>query len=223
MIRWFGIFPISETYMDEVINTVPEIFLIKRGMYNNSIKRTAISISVKKQLTVKAFISTNEDELYKKINKKFRNEIRQFKKKLVTDNNYKLIISYKLDKIYNKFLISNYRGQKPNINKLIKLSSSKMLINCILKYQDNFITTLTWVRRDNSCRLIYNVMDHEIMRRMNIGGANKYLMFETIRKFSFIGVKSIDLGGITKDGNAIDRFKKGFGSEITNTYNYIYI
>ena len=105
-----------------------ENILLKRSMYDNNFKKGFFTFKKTKQLTLNSILEQDEEVLFSKINKKFRNEIRQFSKIINFDKDINFEIEYDINEDYKYFLLKNYRGQKPNIRKLKRFSNKKMLL-----------------------------------------------------------------------------------------------
>ena len=220
MIRFLFCFPISERYFGiENAHIIEKIFL-KRLMYSEKVIEDRFTFFVKKQLTLNSFIEKNHEQLISKINKKFRNEIRQFSKIKNENKNVKVIIENHISKKLKFFLLKNYRGQKPNIKKLNLLSKKNLLYIVSFKYKEKYQTSLIWLSNKNKARLLYNVLEHNSLKLNKFTSANKYIMFKSILNLSIKGLKIIDLGGISSKNNSIDRFKKGYAELETYSFNY---
>ena len=223
MIRFLFCFPISEKYFVIEKAHIIEKFFLKRLMYSENVSEERFTFFVKKQLTLNSFIEKNSEKLISKINKKFRNEIRQFSKIKNENKNVKIIIENHISKKLKFFLLKNYRGQKPNIKKLNLLSKKNLLYVVSLKYKEEYQTSLIWLSNKNKARLLYNVLEHNSLKLNKFTSANKYIMFKSILSMSIKGLKKIDLGGISSKNNPIDRFKKGYAELETYSYNYFYL
>ena len=142
MIRWISLIPISEKYFDESKFDFFENFLIKRRLYSHKVPNKRFIFFKTKQLTLDSLLSKDKSILLKNINKKFRYEIRQFSKLKENNKNFKIEINEQISAKLIEFLISYYRGQKPNINKLKDLTKENKLLIFSLLYKDNYLTTL---------------------------------------------------------------------------------
>ena len=220
MIRWFLFLPYLELYMDENNNSILGKFLIKRSMYCLFNKRSFF-LSRSTQITALAHKDKNKDDLLKKLKSKYRNEIRALDRRFKTE---KILISEKknLDNKLINFLLINYRGQKPNIKKLIKLCNSQNLINFIFTFEGLIICCQQWIRNGNRARLIYNIADYKLMKKFKINSANKFLMFQSIINLNNKNYKIIDLGGLSNKNNNIDKFKRQFSRKELISHNIIY-
>ncbi len=220
MIRWFLFLPYLELYMDEKNNTTLGKFLIKRSMYCLFNKRSFF-LSRSTQITALAHEDKNKDDLLKKLKSKYRNEIRALDRKFETEE---IIITEKknLDKKLINFLLINYRGQKPNIKKLNKLCKSQNLLNFIFTFEGLIICCQQWISKGNRARLIYNIADYKLMKKLKVNSANKFLMFQTIINLNNDNYKIIDLGGLSNQNNNIDKFKKQFSRKELISCNIIY-
>ena len=221
MIRWiFGI-PYIEIYLDEEIDTLLSKFLIKRSMYCH-IRKRKFYFSQKKQITCLAFKDKEEELLISRFRSKFRNEIRNFSKKII-NNQVFIKDSYILSIDILNFLLKNYRGQKPNIKKLNKLAKQNNLSLFTIFHDKNIVCSQVWLTKNPRARLIYNVSDYNYMKIFKLSSANKFLMFSTIISLNKSNFTNIDLGGITEDYNNIDKFKLQFSRNKINSFNSIYI
>tara|TARA_B100000886_G_scaffold340395_1_gene309681 strand:+ start:5007 stop:5678 length:672 start_codon:yes stop_codon:yes gene_type:complete len=222
MLRFLYLIPFWEIYFGKKSKSFFENILLKRSMYDNNFKKGFFTFKKTKQPTLNSILEQDEEVLFSKINKKFRNEIRQFSKIINFDKDINFEIEYDINEDYKYFLLKNFRGQKPNISKLKRFSNKKMLLIFSIKYNNEYQTSLIWLKRFRQSRLIYNVLDHQSLKKNKLSSSNKYIMYQSILKMSRDGFKEIDLGGISNNDNNIDRFKKGFSKEKKYTYNYFY-
>ena len=172
-------------------------------------------------MTVLAHKDKNKDDLLKKLKSKYRNEIRALDRRFEIEK-FKISEKKILDKKLINFLLMNYRGQKPNIKKLIKLCNSQNLLNFIFTFQGLIICCQQWIKKGNRVRLIYNIADYKLMKKFKINSANKFLMFESVINLNKKDYKIIDLGGISNKNNNIDKFKKQFSRKELISHNIIY-
>ena len=219
MIRWLLFIPFIETYMDERKNNLLSKFLLKRNMY--CLENTkSFYIHKQVQLTALSYQDKNKKDLIHKLKSNYRNEIKSFEKK-ISKEQVKLSRLTNLNKMIIEFLLNNFRGQKPNINKLNRLSIKKSLLIFIIFCKDQILCCQVWIRKKNRARLIYNVADYKIMQNNKMQSANKYLMFSTILNLNNSNFDIIDLGGISGENNNIDKFKNQFSRKKTLSYNII--
>jgi len=206
--------------MDENNNSLLGKILIKRSMYC-LFNKSSFFLSRENQITALAHKDKNKDDLLKKLKSKYRNEIRALDRRFATEQ---ILISEKkkLDKKLINFLLINYRGQKPNIKKLIKLCNSQNLINFIFTFEGLIICCQQWIRKGNRARLIYNIADYKLMKKFKINSANKFLMFQSIIDLNNKNYKIIDLGGLSNKNNNIDKFKRQFSRKELISHNIIY-
>ena len=223
MLRFLYLIPFWEIYFGKKSKSFFENILLKRSMYDNNFKKGFFTFNKTKQLTLNSIIEQDEEVLFSKINKKFRNEIRQFSKIINFNNDINIEIEYDINEDYKVFLLKNFRGHKPNIRKLKRFSNKKMLLIFSIKYKNEYQTSLVWLKNFRQSRLIYNVLDHKSLKKNKLSSSNKYIMYKSILKMSRDGFEIIDLGGISNNDNNIDRFKKGFSQEKKYTYNYFYL
>ena len=221
MIRWIFGLPYIELYMDEEINTLLSKFLIKRSMYCH-LRKKRFYFSQKAQTTSLAFKDKEEELLISKFRSKFRNEIRNFSKKRIS-NQVIINNSYILSIEIINFLLKNYRGQKPNIRKLNKLAKKNNISFFTILHNKNIVCSQVWITKNPRARLIYNVSDYNYMKIFKLNSANKYLMFSTIIFFNKKNFTNIDLGGLSQNNNNIDKFKLQFSKNKITSYNTIYI
>lgn len=207
--------------MDDKKNNLLSRFFLKRNMYClKNIKGFILHKQI--QLTALSYQDKNKEDLLIKIKSKYRNEIKSFEKKIIKDQiRFKKVT--KLNEMIKNFLLNNFRGQKPNINKLNKLGINKNLLIFNLLYKDEILCSQVWIRKNNRVRLIYNVADYKIMQNNKMQSANKYLMFSTILNLNNTNFDIVDLGGLSFENNNIDKFKTQFSRKKILSYNFFSI
>ncbi len=207
--------------MDDEKNNFISRFFLKRNMYFLKNKK-GFYLHKQIQLTALSYQDKNKEDLLIKLKSKYRNEIKSFEKKILKDE-IKLTKLIKLNDIIKCFLLNNYRGQKPNINKLNKLAKNENLLIFNILYNNQILCSQIWIRKKNKVRLIYNVADYKIMKKNKMDSANKYLMFSTILNLNNANFDIIDLGGLSFENNNIDKFKTQFSRKKVFSYNIISI
>lgn len=177
-------------------------------------------------------LTKTEDELFKKITKNCRYEIKrsikeegeirsffgeEFLAEKVLFNKFQatyneMYCAKNIKCTFNKRLIQNY------------LNSHNMAVT-IAFYQKEPYVFHSYVYSKSNARLLYSTSPFRTDREMAtmIGRMNKALHWADMKLFKDMGVNTYDWGGISsiEEPNGIDKFKMAFGGEITSYYDIL--
>lgn len=192
-----------------------------RGGINNVIKQF--------QYTLVNDLTKDEDELYSKINKNYRYEIRRAIKEKIECSIYTNNDISEFQQIYNDMFSSKGMKNKFNI-KLVKagLAAKYILISKAIKPgNNNIIVYHAYLVDGNSAMLMYsastlNAVNEKYEVNM-IGWMNKYLHWHDIKWMKENGYQRYEWGGIGNPNNlsGIAKFKLAFGGQVVAYYNYM--
>lgn len=185
------------------------------------------------QYTILTDLSIEEEELWKLMNKNYRNEVNRAKKEgietfSVCDGDYsklsEILDSFEL--MYNQMFTD--KGMKNRLNRQYveaALQSRNMVITGA-KYKEQALVYHAYIADDLNALLLYSTSllweDKEIGKI--VGWANKMLHWSDICLFKAKGIQRYEWGGIKSpnEPNGIDKFKMGFGGNITQYDNCIF-
>jgi len=217
---------VKEYWFEENFNNCILSFKIirdSRKNINNFFCKKQIKYTLITDLTLK------EEEIFKQFKSNYRNEIRKVNK----IENFKVELNSinieEFVEFYNKFL-----AKPKNLSFMSerRLSKFKENIVFLVGKLDNQITNIQVYIKDEDkkiVRLLHSVnlihLEKVAEKRKNIGFINKYLHWYAIKLFKNKQYNIFDWGGYGNDKSnrelvGIDKFKKGFGGEIIEIYDY---
>lgn len=190
---------------------------LKSWKYKQDIKYTLIND-----------LSKEESEIFSSFTSNTRNEIRKVEKIEDFSYSYNSITMTEFIEFYNLFASS--KGLNLLSERRIKKYSDNLLY--LSAYLDDDLTNVQVyiVDKENKIvRLLYSVSTiHNLedkQRRKNIGFINKFLHWQAMSYLKKNNFYVFDWGGYSNDPNnkvlvGIDKFKKSFGGEIVEIYDY---
>ena len=121
-----------------------------------------------------------------------------------------------------EFLKEYSRKSYINLERLLRLQTEGKLKTYEFIIQGKLAAVFVWYTFENinSCRLIYNVNNYELISG-KFAGLVKYGYYHSIKDLQNNKFKRIDLGGVSNGNNGIDRTKRLFLGEEVKYYNYI--
>ena len=184
------------------------------------------------QHTLITDLSKSEEEIYKKIRKNYRYEIRRTAKQNVQLKYYsamdmccetKLLLQF--CNTYNEMYES--KGIKAKFNTALVHQYIKEDAICftVAYFNDEPLVFHSYIIDENNVRFFYSASPFRIKKEYadEIGSMNKALHWFDLRQFKKMKIMTYDWGGIAnpEEPNGIDKFKMGFGGEATSYYNVI--
>jgi len=173
-------------------------------------------------------LSKEEDEIFASFTSNIRNEIRKVEKIDNFSYSYNTITMLEFIEFYNSFAIS--KGLNPLRERRIKKYAGNLFyLSAYLKDKLTNVQVYIVDKENKIVRLLYSVSTiHSLedkQRRKNIGFINKFLHWQAISYFKKNNFLIFDWGGYGNDPNnktlaGIDKFKKSFGGEIIEIYDY---
>lgn len=190
---------------------------------------------MKEQHTLIHNLKTSEDEILKNINKTYRYDIRRAEKDGIETkyfSSFELLDptnTYILKKFYDTYnSMYKEKGLKQTIN--IRLVKSYIKNNCFILsvafYNNNPLVFHSYIIDIDQVRLLHSCSNFrtDVDLKEIIGRMNKYLHWKDLLFFKKDNYETFDWGGISIDSNnGISDFKKKFGGNELNYYNYIVI
>lgn len=218
---WFSTkFPVNEKK--------PSI-LYQHGCEEN-LKGFGIKSSI--QHTLITDLTVSEEDLYKKIRKNYRYEIRRAEKEGVE------LHYYSADEMKNKPELLNSFARTYNqmyADKNMSVSFNRKLIEAYMHkngicftvgfYQNEPLVFHSYIKDENHVRFFYSASPFRAQKELSnvIARMNKALHWHDLKKFKEMGIQLYDWGGIAnpEQPNGIDEFKMGFGGAQKDYYNII--
>lgn len=185
-----------------------------------------------KQHTLITNLSNPEEEIYKKIRKNYRYEIRHVEKENVKLEFYsakemsekkELVSSFATT--YNQMYASKGINAKFNMPLVKEYMQKAAICFTIAYYNGEPLVFHSYIVDKNNARFFYSASPFREKKDVAtiIGQMNKALHWFDIKTFRNMGITQYDWGGIAnpEEPNGIDQFKMGFGGEATSYYNVI--
>lgn len=184
------------------------------------------------QHTLITDLTENEENIYKKIRKNYRYEIRHVEKENVKLEFYsakemsekkELVSSFATT--YNHMYASKGINAKFNMPLIKEYIRKNAICFTIAYYNGEPLVFHSYIVDKNNARFFYSASPFREKKDVAtiIGQMNKALHWFDIKTFRNMGITQYDWGGIAnpEEPNGIDQFKMGFGGEMTSYYNVI--
>lgn len=154
-----------------------------------------------------------KDEFFAKFKKNYRNEIRSE----LAKGRFYTVIGLKSQSA-RFILIQNLKSKR--IINILKFFKKQYLTICV-KYEDQIIAAhLYYVsKKFQTVRLVYSAYESDKGSGIS-ASANKFLHYSAMMHFQKNDINFYDLGGVSKDNNSVDQFKRRFGGDEKIFYNY---
>lgn len=197
---------------------------------NNELKNGVLR---QEQYTVVNNLLQTEEELYSKISKTLRYEIRRGQKEqtdcVIYQDDLKLSDLNEFEKIYNEMFKSKKLRNRFNKQLVKEGLKKKNIVISKATNPDNSkcIVYHAYLVDGNSTLLMYSASTLATLKQKQdinmIGWMNKYLHWYDMKWFKSQGYSKYDWGGIgdINNLNGIARFKLCYGGEMVTHYNYL--
>lgn len=195
--------------------------------------QTAGFCMIQEQYSLMTNLWEEEEELFKKIRKNFRYEIRRIEKEAIT---IRVFSSKEMEK--ENALLHSFADTYNQMyaDKGIKATFNLPLINAYIKnnallftvayYNQEPLVFHSYIIDGHQCRFFYSTSPFRAEKELanEIGRMNKALHWHDILWFKKNGYDIYDWGGITNpiEPDGIDNFKLGFGGKLVTYYNIVY-
>ncbi len=221
---------ISHVWFSDKIEKQKSHLSIFHGMKSDDIPIDfSNSFKITPQSTLITDLSLTQDELWSKIKKNTRYEIRRAEKEGIEIKYYlgketprDILLSF--EKVYNQMYKS--KGKKTTFNKKIveQYMKNEMIAFSIALYESEPLVFHSYIYDEDHTRFFYSCSpfrDEPEMANL-IGRMNRLLHWNDFLWFKNMGVTEYDWGGINSDTNPdnIAKFKMSFGGVSTEKFNY---
>ncbi len=184
------------------------------------------------QHTLITDLTLSEEELYQKIRKNYRYEIRRAEKEGVCLCAYNAAEMQKKPELIKRFA-ETYEQMYADKN--MKVHFNKKLVEAYMQkngicftvafYQNEPLVFHSYIIDETQVRFFYSASPFREQKELAnvIARMNKALHWYDLKKFKEMGIKIYDWGGVAnpENPNGIDEFKMGFGGEHRRYYNII--
>lgn len=185
--------------------------------------------------SVRIDLKSTKEQIFYKINKESRYEIRKTMKSrsflyCYFSVNLIIFIEKFLD-VYSKNIIQYNSNLEISIKRMLSYYySGKLAITSLYYKKYGFLVWHVYYVDGNNARLLYSVNDYTKIERSNLkkklfGELNRVLHWFDILKFKRLGYVNYDFGGISNSDNTktdgIRKFKLAFGGEVYSFVDYV--
>ena len=220
------IFEIEHIWFSDTLNvsTKADISYIHGIRTDKTIKKSTIQHSLITDL------KENEEDLYAKIRKNYRYEIRRIDNEDVQIKCFKgkEILNFPeildaFEQTYNEMYQSKGMSDKFNRNLVLKYIDINSIIFTIAYFENKPLVFHSYIYDTDKTRFYYSASPFRVEKSLSavIGRMNKALHWYDIKLFKTMGLKEYDWGGISnpEEPNGIDQFKMAFGGDLISYQN----
>lgn len=182
--------------------------------------------AVHKMSTLEINLSLSEDKIFSEMKSRLRSYINQAEK-LEFQCGFSDVYS---DQLFNEFFKNQLAHAKekkllpPNRERFLSYMSSNNFLLSSIKYKNQSLVQHFYIHDSERIRMVtsHHCTGLNKESEEQVALANKFLHWQDILEAKKRSLKIYDFGGISTDpDNGIARFKKSYGGEVKNYFNYV--